>query len=685
MPLYTEDTATRSFLPLDEIPSTFSDVIEAQFGQTLTELPLVAGKRLTELTLARRQGAALPKADAMLKVDAADLNGHLTVDDNGITDAALGILIDRKREELQQQQTLARARGGVGEGAARLGVALGTSLLDPVNVGLAFVPVVGEARYARILAGAGAGGLFGRSAVRAGVGAVEGAAGAAIVEPLIYSAKQQEQADYAMSDSLMNLAFGTIFGGGLHVVGGAGADAVRAWRGRLPIDVPEAAAEIRGESLIPRAEELPSPARVIESRFAQRVENDIDGAIAEYAQVEGSESGRILNTDLARELSPDYRADRTRSAAVHEPASYLVKRMYERMLAEAPAEGQDARVIFSAGGTGAGKSTGLDHLAGLSDDVRRAQIIYDTNMNTLDSAIRRIEQALQAGKQVSLVYTWRDPVDALVNGALPHAMRMGRTVPIEEHARTHVGAAKVVKQLAERYAADERVGIQVLDNSHGKGNVRLGSIDAIPSLEYTRVREDLNAALEAAHRSGAISEAVYRGTRSQDSGRQGPRGSDPSDRAGDGRQLEPEDSGQVSRSAADRAASASPQVREAALRTAVGQMADGRPVNVDPLFAGDRQSIAQASARAAAAPDPDVPRQVETAKAIDEEIAQSNTQLEAAEEEAALAESLLNQQAKFYDVEPKDAATEAAADLTKRAERWSRAAELATACLIRGA
>lgn len=683
MPLYTEDTATRSFLPLDEIPSTFSDVIEAQFGRTLTELPLVAGTRLTELALARRHGTALPKADAMLKVDAAGLNGHLTVDDNGITDAALDILIDRKREELQQQQTLARARGGVGEGAARLGVALGTSLLDPVNVGLAFVPVVGEARYARILAGVG--GLFGRSTVRAGIGAVEGAAGAAIVEPLIYTAKQQEQADYAMSDSLMNLAFGTIFGGGLHVVGGAGADAVRALRGQVPIDVPEAAAELRGGSLIPHAQELPALERAIESRFAQRVESDIEGAIAEYGKIEGSEGGRVLNTDLARELSPEYRADRTRSSAVHEPASYLVKRMYERKLAEAPTEGQDAHVIFSAGGTGAGKSTGLEHLADADPAIGRAQIIYDTNMNTLDSAVRRIEQALQAGKQVSLVYTWRDPVDAPVNGALPRAMRMGRTVPIDEHARTHVGAAQVVKQLAERYAADERVTVQVLDNSHGKGNVRLGSIDAIPSLEYTRVREDLNAALEAAHRSGAISEAVYRGTRSPDSGRQGPRGTGTEDRPGNRRELEPKDPGQVGLSAAARAASASPQVREAALRTAVGQMADGRPVNVDPLFAGDRQSIAQASARAAAAPDPDAPRQVETAKAIDEEIAQSNTQLEAAEEEAALAESLLNQQAKFYDVEPKDAATEAAADLTKRAERWSRAAELATACLIRGA
>lgn len=682
MPLYSDDTATRSFLPLEEIPSTFSEVIGAQFDSTLTELPSVAGKRLYDLAQARTHGTTLPKADALARIESTGLAGHLNVDDNGITEAALGILMERKQEELRIASTMARARGGFGEGAARLGVALGTSLLDPVNVGMAFVPIVGQARYARILGQAG--GAFGRAGVRAGVGAAEGVAGAAIIEPLIYSAKQQEQADYEMADSLMNLAFGTIFGGGLHVVGGAGADAVRAWRGQVPIDVPEAAAEIRGVSLIPRAETLPAAERAIEARFAQRVESDIDGAIAQYGQLADSEGGRILNTDLARELSSDYRADRTRSAAVHEPASYLVKRMYERKLAEAPSEGQDAHVLFSAGGTGAGKSTSLERLASADEGVARAQIIYDTNMNTLSSSARKIEQALQADKRVTILYTWRDPVDALVNGALPRAMDKGRTVPITEHAQTHVGSAKTIKELAERYANDPRVNIQVLDNSHGKDGVRLGSIDAIPALEYTRVRGDLDEALEQAYRSGAISEAVYRGTKGQDAGGPGPRGPRPPDRSGGGGKPEAPPARQEV-SAADRAASASPQVREAALRTAVGQLADGRPVNVEPLFASDPRAVAEAAARQASALDPDAPRQAEQAAAIDKEIAESNTALEAAEKEAVIAEDALRAQAKLYELEPTDEAIEAAQLLTKQAERWSRMAQAAINCLIRGA
>lgn len=684
MPLYSDDTAQRSFIPLSEIPTTFSEVIEAQYQSTLTELPSVASARLGKLVYARTQGNQLSKADALARIDAAGLAGHLVVDDVGITDAALDLLIERKEDELARQTTLARAQGGFGQGAARLGVAFGTSLLDPVNVGLAFVPVVGEARYAKLLAGAG--GAFGRAGVRAGVGAIEGVVGAGITEPLIYTAKQQEQADYDMADSLMNLAFGTIFGGGLHVVGGAGADAVRWWRGQMPIDIPEGAAQIRGDSQIPRAEDLPATERAIETRFADQVERDIDAAMAQYAKVEGSEGGRVLNTDLARELSPDYQADRTRSAAVHEPASYLVKRMYERKLAEAPAEGQDALVLFSAGGTGSGKSTALDALA--SGDAQRAQIIYDTNMNTLSSAVRRIEQALRADKQVQIYYVWRDPVDALVNGALPRAKRMGRTVPIEEHARTHVGAAQVVKQLAKRYEQDERVSIQVIDNSHGKGKATLGSIDQVPDLPYNRVREDLDAALESAYRSGAISEAVYRATRAKDGSGQGPRGPGRQDRQRAGRQSEPqrpEATRSLDQSAAERAADASPQVREAALRTAVGQAGDGRPVNVEPLFAGDKRAIAQASARAADAPDPAAARQAQTAKAVDEEIAAADTALEAAEEEAALAETLMREQAQRFGLEPTDETIDAAAQFAKDADRLARIAQAATGCLIRGA
>jgi hypothetical protein len=267
------------------------------------------------------------------------------------------------------------------------------------------------------------------------------------------------------------------------------------------------------ESAIPRDESLPPADRATESRFAQQLESDVSKAMAEYAQLEGSDNGKILNTDLARELSSEYRADRTRSAAVHEPASWLVKEMYAKRLAEPLKPGEEPVVIMSAGGTGAGKTTGLQKLQEANPLLDRAQIIYDTNMNGLESSAKKIDQALSAGKSVAVVYTYRDPVKALVEGALTRAegSGKGRTVPLDKHAETHVGAASTVKALAERYKGDSRVTFSAVDNSGKKGEVKPMQLANVPHLEYNLVREDLSKALEGERKAGTISEAVYRG------------------------------------------------------------------------------------------------------------------------------------------------------------------------------
>lgn len=281
---------------------------------------------------------------------------------------------------------------------------------------------------------------------------------------------------------------------------------------------------------IPVAEHLSPADRAVESRFRDQIGRDVDAAMEAYAKLPDSQGGKVLNTDTARELSPDYLSDRTRSVAVHEPASYLVKQLYERKLAEAPAEGEKPLVIFSAGGTGAGKTTGL---GALPDIVKQAQIVYDTNMNKLASAVQKIDQALAAGKQVEIFYTYREPIEALSKGALTRAMRQakkfgsGRTVPVGEHIGTHVGARRTVEQVAAHYAGDARVTLRVIDNSHGKTGVRVGAkgvevgggpkistLREIPKFDegaYNSLRERALKALEAERSAGRISEAVYRG------------------------------------------------------------------------------------------------------------------------------------------------------------------------------
>ncbi|GAA0567427.1 hypothetical protein ACFQH5_15660 [Halomonas salifodinae] len=155
----------------------------------------------------------------------------LTVPEEGIREGVLDILMERKQEELQRQFVLDNAPASTVP--LQLLASFAASSIDPINIGAAFVPVYGQARYASMLASATS--RLGRAGVRARVGAVQGAVGTALVEPIVLSAASREQADYGLVDSLSNIAFGAVLGGGLHTLGGAISD-FRARRLATPED-----------------------------------------------------------------------------------------------------------------------------------------------------------------------------------------------------------------------------------------------------------------------------------------------------------------------------------------------------------------------------------------------------------------------------------------------------------------
>ena len=266
-----------------------------------------------------------------------------------------------------------------------------------------------------------------------------------------------------------------------------------------------------------------APANPAEQAYFQRLAREYPQLISEYSAHPESKGGRIINTDVAREMSPEYRADRTKSADVHEPSSAFMKKIYAEKLANPTPKGMDNTVVFSAGGTGAGKTTALDLLESVDPALKRSEMIYDTNMNKFESADKKIQQALDAKRKVRIVYTYRDPAEALEFGALSRASRMekekgsGRTVPIDEHLKTHIGAQKVIAELKEKYKGNPRVNIQIVDNSKGKGKAVASQLDKLPKLEENEVRRRLHETLERVRSSGIggrerISDAIYRGT-----------------------------------------------------------------------------------------------------------------------------------------------------------------------------
>jgi len=193
---------TRALINEAERNKYYDRVYTDEFGQE-HEIPAVPSRMLTKEEANEKYGiAGKLEFDADTPEPVAEQLNRLNV------------------EELLRQDIRKRSTAGIG---ADLTAGLIGSLADPLNVASAFIPVVGEARYASLVA------RLGTPGARVATGAVEGAVGAAVVEPLVYLGAQWESADYTAADSVMNLVFGTVLGGGLHL--GAGYIGDR-WAGR---------------------------------------------------------------------------------------------------------------------------------------------------------------------------------------------------------------------------------------------------------------------------------------------------------------------------------------------------------------------------------------------------------------------------------------------------------------------
>jgi hypothetical protein len=151
--------------------------------------------------------------------------------------SVVDIMVKEKKEERARQSIIERGPEGSWNplnkgfyvGAAKLTTGLAVSMVDPINIAASFIPVFGQARFARLVA------KQGFTKARAVRGAVEGIAGAAIVEPLVYGVAQSVQADYDLYDSFLNIGFGAVMGSGLHVGAGKLKDANtrRKWNNRI--------------------------------------------------------------------------------------------------------------------------------------------------------------------------------------------------------------------------------------------------------------------------------------------------------------------------------------------------------------------------------------------------------------------------------------------------------------------
>ena len=174
---------------------------------------------------------SMPIADAQKRVKDAGLEKALKLPDQpAIREGVLDLMINHARDRQQYESVLARAPAG--GGALDFATSMAVGLLDPSNVALSFVPVIGELRYAKLMASAGES-VLARAAMRGGIGAAQGAVfTAATGVPVEAWLASQEGRDYTMSEALHQIILGGATFGAMHVVGGGVADVYRRRSGR---------------------------------------------------------------------------------------------------------------------------------------------------------------------------------------------------------------------------------------------------------------------------------------------------------------------------------------------------------------------------------------------------------------------------------------------------------------------
>ena len=231
---------------LDYVPSTEQAIRDAAV-ESFVRSPLSSLKRIEELGVARTgypselllaymEGAEflfekVPTGRTIPPEEANALGKPFGLTfERSVTERELEVLIKRKKKEISRNLTLSRTRG-FGQKSAVLATELLSTLADPLNIASAFIPVVSQARFAQFAQ------RFGTGIARVGKGGVEGLVGALAAESIVLSASNQEQADYGLQESMLNLVFGTVLGGGLHAGVGKLGDVLRRRRIKLADDI----------------------------------------------------------------------------------------------------------------------------------------------------------------------------------------------------------------------------------------------------------------------------------------------------------------------------------------------------------------------------------------------------------------------------------------------------------------
>lgn len=216
-----------------------------------------------------------------------------------------------------------------------------------------------------------------------------------------------------------------------------------------------------------------------------------------------TKNGNVVNPDDLRPYFASEGYAGHNAGDFHEKVSALSKTAYTDALKN---EGDDA--ILLAGGSGAGKSSAVKSLPAIGKQLKKAAVVFDGNLSSYDSAIKKIAEAEKAGKKVKIVYVYRDPVEAVDQGVISRMLtnksEMGRLVPNHITAGNHVGSWDVVSRLHK-----EGYSVSFIDNSLGRGKAKTTTFEALNAKIQNTSVEDLTKKMNEVTKKAYVEGKLY--------------------------------------------------------------------------------------------------------------------------------------------------------------------------------
>lgn len=495
MPYFTDDPIRAEGLSILDAPVSFGEAIgaaaEQSFSTSITPLlfgaeELVAqeqGQVAAQTTAEdpfRRVGPSTPllsREQASERVKESGL--ELDIPESGMREGALNLLLERRRAERERSILMQNAPD-----SATIPMFLASfaaQAVDPINIASAFIPVVGEARYTAMLAGATS--IAARLGVRAGVGAVEGAVGAAVLEPAVYTLSRQLQDDYDITDSLTNIAFGAVLGGSLRGVGGLVKDRY----------FPSKALEI-GDAL----DDMPAQDR---SALAQAGYLDDAGERLTISLERGLEIERAQSLDTARErLLPQIRVELEELAAGRISGVKAMRQevaSISQQIDVLPESFKQRAKTFQGEGLSrkSAERAARDAIAGEREGLaaRREELTNAIEQNRSAELAKAELRDLDAG-QIPARFMDRLTIEADAINAALQPKRLVQAVSPISFADKHEAFRFTLGSVLNGYDVEPRV---LMDLKSPDANVRQGAIDILKNPPRRMPREYAQASLRA--------------------------------------------------------------------------------------------------------------------------------------------------------------------------------------------